>query len=109
MDQDTATEKTYTYFYGKDHTLQNFPYVRELSFSNCSFKNIYYYSIQYDLKSIENKIGRYSEPLLNHPYYQEKIKLKQEEFDSKSSKFLEAGNKPVVQPTGGEGKIRKFP
>ena len=76
QDQGTATEKPYTYFYGKDHTLQNFPYVRELSFSNCSFKNIYYYSIQYDLKSIEDEIGRYSDPLLYHPYYQEKVNLK---------------------------------
>ena len=42
---------------------------------------------------------QHSEPLLNHPYYQEKIKLKQEEFDSKSSKLLKASNKPVVQPT----------
>ena len=73
--------------------------MRELSFSNCSFKNIYYYSIQYDLKSIEGKIRRYSDPLLNHPYYQEKINLKQEEFDKKFSKFLEAGNELVAQPT----------
>ena len=50
------------------------------------------------LKSIEDKIGRYSDPLLNHPYYQEKIKLKQENFDKKTSNFLEAGNEPVLQP-----------
>jgi len=45
-----STRITYTYFYGKDHSLQNFPYMRELSFSNSLFKNMYYQSTQYDLK-----------------------------------------------------------
>ena len=43
------TRKTYTYLYGRDHTLQNFPYIRELSFTKSLFKNIYYQSTQYDL------------------------------------------------------------
>ena len=76
-----STRKTYTYLYGKDHTLQNFPYMRELSFSNSLFKNIYYQSTQYDLKKIEDKIGREDDPLFEHPYFKIIIKTKQEVYE----------------------------
>ena len=51
--------KTYTYIYGKDPTVQNLPYTRELTFLNILFKNIYYTSVQFDLKELE-KNSNYS-------------------------------------------------
>ena len=94
-----STRRTYTYFYGKDHTLQNLPYIRELSFSNSLFKNIYYQSTQHDLKNIVHKIGREDDPLFAHPYFQLIIKSKQQQFEKNGSKFIEAGYEPVVEST----------
>ena len=53
------------------------------------FKNLYYTSVQFDLKEIGKKIGRAFDPLFTHPYHQAIIKVKQQEFDSNSSKILE--------------------
>ena len=99
LDNTGTTRKTYTYFYGKDHTLQNFSYIRELSFSNSLFKNIYYQSVQQDLKNIENKIGRDYDPLFKHPYFQIIIKTKQAEFEKNRPKFFKAHCEPVVEST----------
>ena len=74
--------KSYTFIYGKDPTVQNLPYTRELTFLNILFKNIYYTSVQFDLKELEKKIGKTFDPLFTHPYYQAVIKVKEQEFDS---------------------------
>ena len=65
------------------HTLGNFHFQ--------IFKNIYYQSTQYDLKNIEEKIGREDDPLFNHPYFQILIKQKQHEYDLKEKKCLRQG------------------
>ena len=91
--------KTYTYIYGKDPTVQNLPYTRELTFLNILFKNIYYTSVQFDLKELEKKIGKTFDPLFTHPYYQAVIKVKEQEFDSNPTKIIEATNVLVVQST----------
>ena len=93
-----STRKSHTYFYGKDHTLlQNFPHIREFSFWKPVFKNIYYQSTQYDLKDIENKIGRDGDPLFDLPYFQVIIKTKQQIFDRKCDKWFKAHYKLVVK------------
>ena len=93
------TKTIYTYYYGRDHTLQNFPYIRKLSFSSSLFKNIYYQSTQYDLKNIENKISRDDDPLFKHPYFQIIITTKQQEFDKNGSNFFKAHCNLVVDST----------
>ena len=60
---------------------------------------MYYHSVQFDLKDLEKKIGREYDPLFTHPYYDAIIKLKQQEFDLKSKKNLEAESKTVVKAT----------
>ena len=90
--------KTYTYIYGKDPTVQNLPYTRELTFSNILFKNLYYTSVQF-LSERTWKNGKAFDPLFTHPYYQAIIKVKEQEFDSNSPKIFEASSVLVVQST----------
>ena len=41
---------------------QNLPYTRELAFLNILFKNIYYTSVQFDLKELEKKLEKHLIP-----------------------------------------------
>ena len=66
------------------HTLGNF------HFQSPHLQNIYYQSTQYDLKNIEEKIGRDDDPLFNHPYFQILIEEKQHEYDLKKEKLIKA-------------------
>ena len=100
--------KTYTYYYGENHTLQNLPYIQELSFSNNIFKNIYYCSTQEDLKNIEDKIGRDPDPLHNHQYFKSIISLKTFKFNERGTKFLKANCDRTLQCTHGRTKVLNY-
>ena len=105
--QDSTEQcKTYTYIYSKDPTVQNLPYTRELTFLNILFKNIYYTSVQFDLKELE-KNGKTFDPLFTNPYYHAIIKVKEQEFDSNLPKIFKTSSIPVVQPMM-NGKIFKI-
>ena len=51
------------------------------------------------MKNLENKIGRDDDPLFNHPYFQIKIKTKEEEFERNSLQKFKAHYEPVVGST----------
>ena len=51
------------------------------------------------MKNIENKIGKADDPLFEHPYFQIKIKAKQDEFEKNRPKIFKAHCEPDVKST----------
>ena len=79
--------------------MQDLPYIRELSFTENKFKNLYYYSVEEDLKSIENKIERDFDPLHKHQYFKDIIMLKNQKNFKSSTEFVKASNNRTHETT----------
>ena len=101
QEEPRSTERNYTYYFGSDHKCSTEPYVRELSFEQQEFKNIYFHSIKFDHKNIECKIGRCADPLLDHPSFKEKIRKMDRDLNLNRMKNFWAANDTSVHSTVG--------